>query len=233
MIPAVKLNNSFVYLGKEFCYNMSCENVKCYFVYRLSDYLEKIDILFLHPKHEINILTKFAYSKLRWDLTIHHFPETWIVKNLDNKANRYIRKWFSIPISGNVNHLRLKVKELDIGLKLPSDIYRLNQITVWNILGQSMRELFEITGMKNIRNDSIVKRSANAKIAKSTLGNEIQNDIMTSMNNLKRSKYLNVISSTKSFKNCYKKLEFVDRHSTTKYFQFLQKSPYLLPQQQQ
>ena len=76
-----------------------------------------------------------------------------------------------------------------------------------------MRELFEIPGMKNIRNDSIVKRSANAKIAKSTLGNEIQNDIMTFMNNLKRTKYLNVISSTKSFKNCYKKLEFVDRHS--------------------
>ena len=170
MIPAVKLNNSFVYLGKEFCYDMSCENVKCYFVYRLSDYLEKIDILFLHPKHEINILTKFAYGKLRWDLTIHHFPETWIVKNLDNKANRYIRKWFSIPISGNVNHLRLKVKELDIGLKLPSDIYRLhqyshyietsqlicfaNQLAVFYIKGtlvvkglkssknQSMRELF-------------------------------------------------------------------------------------------
>ena len=50
---------------------------------------------------------------------------------------------------------------------------------------QSMGELFEITGMKIIRNDSIVKRSANAKIAKSTLDNEIQNEIITSMNNLK------------------------------------------------
>ena len=48
-----------------------------------------------------------------------------------------------------------------------------------------MGELFEITGMEIIRNDSIVKRSANAKIAKSTLDNEIQNEIITSMNNLK------------------------------------------------
>ena len=48
-----------------------------------------------------------------------------------------------------------------------------------------MRKLFEMTGMKIIRNDSIVKRSANAKIAKSTLDNEIQNEIMTSMNKLK------------------------------------------------
>ena len=34
---------------------------------------------------------------------------------------------------------------------------------------QIMRQLCEITCMKNIRNDSIAKRSANAKIAKSTL----------------------------------------------------------------
>ena len=147
---------------------MSCENVKCDLVERLSDYLEKIDILSLHPKHKTNILTKFVYSKLRWDLTIYHFPETWIVQNLDNKANRYIRKWLSIPISWNVNHFGFKVKQLGIGLKLLSEIYRLNQITVRNILkspkNQNMKELFEITGMKNIRNDSIVKRSANAKI---------------------------------------------------------------------
>ena len=48
-----------------------------------------------------------------------------------------------------------------------------------------MRELFEITGMKIIRSDSIVKRSANAKVAKSTLGNEVQNEIITSMTKLK------------------------------------------------
>ena len=48
-----------------------------------------------------------------------------------------------------------------------------------------MRELFEITGMKNIRNDSIVKRSANAKVAKSTFDNEIHNKIITSMTKLK------------------------------------------------
>ena len=64
MIPAVKLDDSFVYLGKEFCYNMSYENAKCGLVNRLSDYLEKIDILSLHPKRKINILTKFVYSKL-------------------------------------------------------------------------------------------------------------------------------------------------------------------------
>ena len=84
MIPAVKLNNSFVYLRKEFSFDMSNENVKNDLAKRLSDYLEKIDILSLHPKHKINIVTKFVYSKLRWDLTIYHLSETWIAENLDN-----------------------------------------------------------------------------------------------------------------------------------------------------
>ena len=130
MIPSVKLNDSFVYLGKKFSFDMSNKNVKNDLVKRLNDYLEKIDILSFHSKHKINIVTKLVYSKLWWDLTIYYLPDTWIAENLDNKANRYIRKWLSLPISGNVNHLRLKVKILGIGLQLPSDIYRYNQITV-------------------------------------------------------------------------------------------------------
>ena len=52
MIPAVKLNDSFVYVGKEFSFDMSHENVKNNLMKRLSDYLEKINILSLHPKHK-------------------------------------------------------------------------------------------------------------------------------------------------------------------------------------
>ena len=144
-----------------------------------------------------------------------------MVQNLDKKANRYTHKWLSIPISENVNHLCLK---------LASDIYILNQITVRNILkslkNQSKRELFEITGMKNIQNDSIVKRPANAKIAKSTLDNEIQNEIITSVNNLKEQNTF--MSSLQQ-----KVSKTIIRNSTAEYFQFLQKSSYFLPQQQQ
>ena len=61
----------------------------------------------------------------------------------------------------------------------------MNKITEQNI-SQSLQkikvymgELFEITGMKNVPNDNIVKRPANARIAKSTLDNKIQDKIMT------------------------------------------------------
>ena len=122
IIPEVKLSDSFVYLGKELSFDMSNENVKNDLAKRLSDYLEKIDILSLYPKHKTNIKTKFVHSKLRWDSTIYLLPKTWIAKNCDNKVNRDILKWLS-----NVNHLHLKVKNLGIGLQLPSDIYGYNQ----------------------------------------------------------------------------------------------------------
>ena len=48
-----------------------------------------------------------------------------------------------------------------------------------------MRDLLEITGMKNIRNDSIVKRSEDAKVGNSTLDNKIQNEIIKSMTKFK------------------------------------------------
>ena len=89
---------TFFYLGKEFSFNKSNENVKNDLGKRLSDYLEKIYILSLHPKHKTNVVMKFIYSRLRWDLTIYQLPETWIAENLDNKVNCYIRKWLSIPI---------------------------------------------------------------------------------------------------------------------------------------
>ena len=88
-----------------------------------------------------------------------------------------------MSISGNVNHLGLKVKQLGIDLQLPSDIYRLNQITVRNIFksskNQSMREIFEIAGMKIIQNESIVKRSHMQRLPNQLLkkNSEQNNDI--------------------------------------------------------
>ena len=208
---------------------MSCENVKCYFVYRLSDYLEKTDILFWNPKHKINILTKFACSKLRWDLTIYHFPETWMVQNLDNKANRYIRKWLNIPISGNVNPFRLKVKQLDISLKFPSDIYRLNQYsyhieTSQLICRANQLAVFRVKGtlvVKRLKSSKHSKRQYREKISKckdcqvkSWQWNSLRNnDINKQLKRTKYLQYLHVITSTKSFKNCNKKLESDDQHS--------------------
>ena len=132
IIPALKLNNSFAYLGKNsvtICH--VCHVIRNKILQRNLVTIWRKLTFFPYIWNKTNILTKFVYSKLRWDLTIYHFPETWILQNLDNKANWYIHKWLSILISGYL--LCLKVKQLGIGLNLPSEIYRLNKITEQNI----------------------------------------------------------------------------------------------------
>ena len=56
-----------------------------------------------------------------------------------------------------------------------------------------MGELFEITSMKNVPNDNIVKRPANARIAKSTLDNKIQDKHKVSTTALLQSMMVNSI----------------------------------------
>ena len=89
MLPVVKLITLLFILGKNSVL-MSDEDVKNNLVKSLSDYFKKIVIFSLHPKHKINIVTKFVYGKLRCDLTIYHLPEIWIAENVDNKVNGYI-----------------------------------------------------------------------------------------------------------------------------------------------
>ena len=53
----------------------------------LTDYLEKIHRLPLHPRNKILITNKYVYSKLRWRLSIYKLSETWVVQHLDDKMS--------------------------------------------------------------------------------------------------------------------------------------------------
>ena len=91
MIPPVELGESFKYLGKYFNYKMSSKSVEEELEAEISDYLEKIHNLPLHPKHKISIITKYVYSKIRWKLSVYHLSLTWLTQNLDDKIVSYVK----------------------------------------------------------------------------------------------------------------------------------------------
>ena len=107
MIPQIGINERFTYLGKQFSFNMKTEFVEFDLVKELSGYLEKLDLLPLHPDNKCNIVTKFIFSKLRWKLSIYNLSETWVIQNLDNIVYSYVRKWFGIPVCGNTLRCRI------------------------------------------------------------------------------------------------------------------------------
>ena len=77
-IPTVKQDEEFIYLGKTFSMNMETLNIENELKKDLRDYIENIHRLPLHPKHKINIVIRYVYSKLRWRLTTYDISHTWV-----------------------------------------------------------------------------------------------------------------------------------------------------------
>ena len=73
----------------------------------LTDYLEKIHRLPLHPRNKILITNKYVYSKLRWRLSIYKLSETWVVQHLDDKIINYVKRWLHFHQGENLTHLKL------------------------------------------------------------------------------------------------------------------------------
>ena len=120
-IPPVKLEDSFTYLGKDFNFNMNCDEVKNKLKSEVLKYILTIDKLPLKCPSKIDIVQRHVFSKLKWCFSICNISETWIAENVDNEINRY-RKWLQIPISGNITHLSLPKKMLGLNIKTAQEI---------------------------------------------------------------------------------------------------------------
>ena len=81
-IPVVEISENFTYLGKDFNISMNCDHVKEQLTKDITNYLQKIDILPLHPLQKIEICQLYVFSKLKWRFTIYHLSETWEIKIL-------------------------------------------------------------------------------------------------------------------------------------------------------
>ena len=85
---------------------------------------------------------------------------SWVHSNMDSLISKYIRKWFQIPINGNISHLKFPKSQLGIGFCSISNIYNQCKITVRRILRTSVnpdiQQLYTITSQKNIVVDDII-----------------------------------------------------------------------------
>ena len=59
----------------------------------IGDYANRIDTLPIHSLAKIEICQKYVYSKIKWDLSIYDFSETWVKENIDSNLNRLCGKW--------------------------------------------------------------------------------------------------------------------------------------------
>ena len=164
LVPPIEDGESFTYLGKQFNFKMDCSNVKIEILDELQNYLKKIDIFPINPFYKIRVVQRYVYSKFCWRFSIYPLTISWVHSNMDSLISKYIRKWFQIPISGNISHLKFSKSQLGIGFCSISDIYNQCKITVRRILRTSVNpdihQLYTITSPKNIVVDDIIEKAA-------------------------------------------------------------------------
>ena len=136
-IPPIKMNESFVYLGKQFNYGMDVQNIKAELIQDNITYITTIDRLPLTVLNKISIIQQYVYSKYRWLFAIYELTETWVVENIDNVIGKYVRKWFQLPVSANIQHLTFPTRRLGINFQFAKTIYQKCKLSLRRILKQS------------------------------------------------------------------------------------------------
>ncbi|CAB4018711.1 Hypothetical predicted protein [Paramuricea clavata] len=112
LVPRVELGKSFRYLGRYFDFNMSDEDHKSEVYDTLTNILNEIDDLPLHPKNKILLYSRYVLSRISWHFTVSDIGKTWDNDKLDSIASTYIRKWLELPISATLSNVLLPHNKL-------------------------------------------------------------------------------------------------------------------------
>ena len=154
MINPVKIDESLVYLGRYFDFNMTNKDHKNILLSKTNELLNTIDNLPLHPKNKILLYQRYVLSKISWYLTVADLPITWVKQNLDNIASKFIRSWLEIPTAGTLNIIQQSKNNFGLGIILISDRFTQSQVKLRNKLRNSNNEdiveIYDVTKGKNI-----------------------------------------------------------------------------------
>ena len=149
MINPVKIDESLVYLGRYFDFNMTNKDHKNILLSKTNELLNTIDNLPLHPKNKLLLYQRYVLSKISWHLTVADLPITWVKQNLDNIASKFIRSWLEIPTAGTFNIIQQSKNKSGLGIILISDRLTQCQVTLRNKLKNSGNQ--DIAEIYNVR----------------------------------------------------------------------------------
>ena len=156
-VPPVKLDDCFTYLGHHF--EMTDDKHKSELIETITDQIEIIDKLSLHPKNKLKLYQQWTFPKISWNLTINKISNTWMKNNIDIIVSRYIRLWMEILVNSILNTVTQSKRKFGLGVILPSTKHTQCQVTFRNKLSKSsnhnIREIHKSTRNSNIQYDQL------------------------------------------------------------------------------
>ena len=184
LVKALKADESFLYLGRYFDFNMSDQEHKNELTTKLKEYMEKIDGLDIHPRNKILIYQKYVLGKISWHLTVSKISVTWIKEHLDNMVSNYIRSWLELPVNGTLKIATLSKSKYGLNFIKISTRFTQCQVTFRNALKDSsnknIQKLHQVTKKgTNIQHDSYLSTRDAIKQIRARTETEIQEELAT------------------------------------------------------
>ena len=166
LVPPVKLDDCFIYLGRHFDFKMSDDKHKSELIETVTDQIEITDKLPLHPKTKLKLYQQWTLSKISWHLTVTKMSNTWVKNKIDAIVSRYIcetiayiRLCLEIPVNGTLNNITQSKCKFGLGVTLPSTWYTQCQVTFTKKLIKSgnhnIREVHKSASNINIQYDQV------------------------------------------------------------------------------
>ena len=161
LVPPAKLDDCFNYLGHHFDFKMSDDKHKSELIETITDKIEIIGKLPLHPKNKLKFYQQWTLSKVSWHLTVTKISNTWMKNNIDNIVSLYIRLWLEIPVNGTLNIVTQSKRKFGLGMILPSTRHTQCQVTFRNKLRKSgnhnIREIHKSTRNINTQYNQFIQ----------------------------------------------------------------------------
>ena len=184
LVKALKEEESFLYLGRYFDFDMSDKEHKTELTSKLKEYLDKIDSLDLHPKNRMQIYQRYVLGKISWHLTVTNISKTWIKENLDNMVSNYVRSWLELPVSGTLKIATLSKSRFGLNFINVSTRFAQCQSTFRKALKNSsnndIKKLHRVTQKgPNIQTDSYLSTRDAIKKIRAITETEFREELST------------------------------------------------------
>ena len=138
------MNESFIYLGKQFNFGLNIENIKTDIINDMTNYVRIIDKLLLTTLNKISIAQIYVFNKLWWRFSIHDLTEKWVDRN-SYIISKFVTKWCQLPVCANVEHLSFPLWKLGINFNSAKMIY--NQSKIVKFLQKTKTKFYLISSL--------------------------------------------------------------------------------------
>ena len=125
--PKLKINedtipyigdSTFNFFGAPVCIHGTEMQDREGLVEKLTSLLEKVDATLVTRQQKLQLFKLAIYPRLTWDLSVNHFPLSWLETKLQPIATRYLKKWCGLAKSADTGCMFLP--KAHGGLDLPS-----------------------------------------------------------------------------------------------------------------